>query len=93
MESKARYLNIPYNILKDKNLKGGNERIIFAEIVSLCKLGQCYATQQQLGDLCGISRMGANKIIRRLCDIGYISTEPKDRGRGYLIYVNSVSCV
>jgi len=79
-KNKNRYLSIPYWILLDKKLISGNERIVLAEIISLCKLGKCYASGEHYGDLCGITKDGANKILKRLVEINYIVRRKNGRG-------------
>jgi hypothetical protein len=87
-KNKNRYLSIPYWILLDKKLKGGNQRIMLAEIISLCSLGTCYATEEHFAKLCGIEQRTAGTIRDRLETIGYIKVTNKEKGRGFYITLN-----
>jgi len=68
---------IPDEILDDKNLDAAN-RIILAEIYSLCKLPKgCFAGDKHLGTLANLSRPAINTRIKLLEEMEYFEKTVK----------------
>jgi hypothetical protein len=68
---------IPDEILDDKNLDAAN-RIILAEIYSLCKLTKgCFAGDKHLGTLANLSRPAINTRIKLLEEMEYFEKTVK----------------
>jgi hypothetical protein len=68
---------IPDEILDDKNLDAAN-RIILAEIYSLCKLPKgCFAGDKHLGTLANLSRPAINTRIKFLEEMEYFEKTVK----------------
>jgi len=83
---------IPEEILDDKNLDAAN-RIILAEIYSLCKLPKgCFAGDKHLGTLANLSRPAINSRIKTLEEMEYFEKTVKP-GVGKILkrtYRNSI---
>lgn len=65
---------IPKELYCDPNLNC-REVFLLAEIQSLCELGQCFASNQHFADYLGVSKPVVEKMISKLRNQGYISTE------------------
>ena len=58
----------------DNNLNW-NERIILAEIESLCKKGKCFCTNRHFANMLGISIRSVERLMTNLRKKGYISSD------------------
>lgn len=75
--------------MRTKN--ASDERFLNEKFNVLGTYGQCkkndngvYLTQQEIADAVFLSRVAVNQIISDLKDKGYITQDPKHRGRYYL---------
>lgn len=77
-----RYLNVPYNILLNPNLKS-DEKLILAEIISLVKRPKgCIASDNHFAEIINKSRQTANGISNKLEKMGFITiNERKGLGK------------
>jgi len=68
---------ISIDIMHDEKLTP-NEKFILAEIEQLCSLEHgCYASNQHFAELVGIARENASRVVSKLVNKGYITTEIK----------------
>jgi biotin operon repressor len=75
MDKNLTYLQIPNNILENKELDGDN-KILLSKIIELHKRGNgCYASNNKFGNLIGMSRTSISKRITKLKQLGYVTTE------------------
>lgn len=51
------------------------EKILLIEIISLHKLGKCYASNQHFANMVGVTARQVSKIISKLDDLGYVKVD------------------
>ena len=91
-ESLIKIMGAKQRILAAKLLQFSNEdpqarmRALLARLVSVqrrsdpsggARINQIWISQEQLGEMCGMSRVSAARALRRLADGGLVSTHPK----------------
>jgi biotin operon repressor len=73
---------IPMSILEDKTLSA-NAKLLYGEIMALSKKsGKCYATNEYLADVLGLSKTSLPQIIRELAGCGLIVVDIQRSKKG-----------
>ena len=73
---------IPMSILENKNLSA-SAKLLYGEIMALSKKsGQCYATNEYMANMLGISKRSIPQIIKELSGIGLILVNIKRSKKG-----------
>lgn len=70
---------IPKGIWLDRNLSG-TEKMLFAAIDSLAENGECFATNEHLARLLGLSRRTITKLLSSLQDKRYVEVTLQYKG-------------
>lgn len=69
------YINIPSQVLQNKNLKP-NSKILYGEIARLSqKDGYCYASNKYLGELLNVKEKSVSRLLKELKEFGLIKSE------------------
>lgn len=78
------FLLIPQVVAQDDRLKG-NEKLLYGHIFSLTKKeGYCWATNEYLSDLMGVSKGCISRYITHIIELGYLErvvVKDKDSGQ------------
>lgn len=78
------FLMIPQVVAQDDRLKG-NEKLLYGHIFSLTKKeGYCWATNEYLSDLMGVSKGCISRYITHIIELGYLErvvVKDKDSGQ------------
>ena len=79
------FLMIPQVVAQDKRLKG-NEKLLYGHIFSLTKKeGYCWATNDYLADLMGVSKDCISRYITHIIELGYLDrVVVKDKKSGQI---------
>lgn len=79
------FLMIPQVVAQDKRLKG-NEKLLYGHIFSLTKKeGYCWATNEYLSDLMGVSKDCISRYITHIIELGYLErVVVKDKKSGQI---------
>lgn len=76
------YILVPFELSKRKDL-GSTEKLIFAELKFLSKdTGYCYATNEYLADILGLSKRNISKILKKLKEKGMIDIDIEKNNKG-----------
>lgn len=79
------FLMIPQVVAQDRRLKG-NEKLLYGHIFSLTKKeGYCWATNEYLSDLMGVSKDCISRYITHIIELGYLErVVVKDKKSGQI---------
>ena len=89
------FLMIPQVVAQDKRLKG-NEKLLYGHIFSLTKKeGYCWATNEYLSDLMGVSKDCISRYITHIIELGYLDrVVVKDKNSGQItcrkLYIKNI---
>lgn len=92
------FLMIPQVVAQDKRLKG-NEKLLYGHIFSLTKKeGYCWATNEYLADLMGVSKDCISRYITHIIELGYLErVVVKDKSSGQItcrkLYIKNIFAV
>lgn len=74
MERDFKGVWIPKEIWLNQDL-GWSEKLLFVEIDSLAKNGECFATNEYFGQFLGVHKKHISRLISNLADIGLVTVE------------------
>ena len=89
------FLMIPQVVAQDDRLKG-NEKLLYGHIFSLTKKeGYCWATNEYLSDLMGVSKCCISRYIAHIIELGYLErVVVKDKNSGQItcrkLYIKNI---
>lgn len=89
------FLMIPQVVAQDSRLKG-NEKLLYGHIFSLTKKeGYCWATNEYLSDLMGVSKCCISRYIAHIIELGYFERMVvKDKNSGQItcrkLYIKNI---
>lgn len=92
------FLMIPQVVAQDDRLKG-NEKLLYGHIFSLTKKeGYCWATNEYLSDLMGVSKDCISRYITHIIELGYLErVVVKDKNSGQItcrkLYIKNMFAV
>jgi DNA-binding transcriptional ArsR family regulator len=76
------YAIIPIDIMENKTLSA-NSKLLYGEIMALAKKsGKCYATNEHLADILGLSKSSIPNLLRELSGIGLVTVDIQRSSRG-----------
>jgi DNA-binding MarR family transcriptional regulator len=78
-------IELDYEIRFNPNLTSG-EKILYAELKSLCNQGKCRYSAISLADLIGVSSVSITNWVKKLCELNYIeiSSYPDGFGKRFI---------
>jgi len=79
----AKYINIPFKVLENKNLPA-NAKLLLGYIISLEKGGKCYASNRHFAEVLGVGKIRISQLIKTLVDAKLLSVKIKRDSNGQI---------